>query len=77
MRGFNRVTEFLLFGYSGAFPEIWKGKPIKTLVTSKRLKHSQKPSVFREIIAEKFKGDRIELFARQETEGWDVWGNQV
>ena len=20
---------------------------------------------------------RIELFARQETKGWDVWGNQV
>jgi N6-adenosine-specific RNA methylase IME4 len=25
------------------------------------------------------KGDlpRVELFARQKTEGWDVWGNEV
>jgi N6-adenosine-specific RNA methylase IME4 len=43
-----------------------------------RGRHSEKPHEFREMI-EKLYGDipRVELFARQETEGWDVWGNEV
>ena len=41
-------------------------------------KHSQKPDDIRNRIV-KLVGDlpRIELFARQKTEGWDVWGNEV
>jgi N6-adenosine-specific RNA methylase IME4 len=41
-------------------------------------KHSQKPEIAKDII-KGFCGDlpRIELFARQKTEGWDVWGNEV
>lgn len=40
--------------------------------------HSKKPQEAREKII-KLVGDisRIELFARQKTEGWDVWGNEV
>lgn len=40
--------------------------------------HSKKPDVFRDLILE-LVGDlpRIELFARNKTEGWDVWGNEV
>lgn len=43
-----------------------------------RSKHSQKPIKFKEDIVRLF-GDlpRIELFAREKTEGWDVWGNEV
>jgi N6-adenosine-specific RNA methylase IME4 len=41
-------------------------------------RHSQKPADTRNRIVE-LMGDlpRIELFARQKTEGWDVWGNEV
>jgi N6-adenosine-specific RNA methylase IME4 len=40
--------------------------------------HSEKPERFREIIDELYPhGPRIELFARQRHEGWDVWGNEV
>jgi len=41
-------------------------------------KHSKKPDYFKNMIV-KCSGDlpRIELFARQKTEGWDVWGNEV
>lgn len=41
-------------------------------------KHSKKPAVVRDRIVQ-LVGDlpRIELFARQKTEGWDVWGNQI
>lgn len=40
--------------------------------------HSKKPDIVREKIV-KLCGDipRIELFARQKTDGWDVWGNEV
>lgn len=40
--------------------------------------HSQKPDEVRTRIVELF-GDlpRIELFAREKTQGWDVWGNEV
>lgn len=40
--------------------------------------HSKKPDITREKIVELL-GDlpRVELFARQKTEGWDVWGNEV
>ena len=41
-------------------------------------KHSKKPDIVKDRIVE-LCGDvpRIELFARQATKGWDVWGNEV
>ena len=61
-----------------------KGKPkrivknIKQLVIAERKKHSQKPLEVSDRIVE-LMGDlpRIELFAREKSEGWDVWGNEV
>ena len=43
-----------------------------------RTRHSEKPAVFRNEIL-KLYGDlpRLELFARQKVDGWDVWGNEV
>lgn len=44
----------------------------------KRLKHSEKPEYFRNMIVD-VSGDlpRIELFAREKFQGWDSWGNEV
>lgn len=64
-----------------------KGKDIHKLVKKhnvpsyielKRQEHSKKPDEVRNRIVE-LMGDlpRIELFARQKTDGWDVWGNEV
>ena len=61
-----------------------KGKPIKvsnsvsSVIISPRQEHSKKPDQIRDKIVE-LCGDvpRIELFARQKTEGWDIWGNEV
>ena len=41
-------------------------------------RHSKKPDEVRERIAA-LMGDvpRVELFARQQTPGWDIWGNEV
>ena len=42
------------------------------------MEHSKKPDEVRNRIVE-LCGDlpRIELFAREKTSGWDVWGNEV
>lgn len=61
-----------------------KGKPhresnsVSQLVFAPLIAHSKKPDVTRDKIIE-LMGDlpRIELFARQKTPGWDVWGNEV
>ena len=61
-----------------------KGKPkrvnngIFQLIQTPIEGHSKKPAIVREKIVE-LMGDipRIELFARQEIQGWDCWGNEV
>ena len=52
-------------------------KNISQVIISHRQEHSVKPPVIRERIVE-LVGDlpRIELFARQQMKGWDVWSNQ-
>ena len=53
-------------------------KAVRQLIISKRQEHSKKPNCVRNKIIE-LCGDlpRIELFARQKTEGWDSWGNEI
>ena len=61
-----------------------KGKPCRQskrthqFIISPLREHSQKPDEAREKIVE-LMGDlpRLELFARQKTDGWDVWGDEV
>lgn len=71
-------VELCLLGIKGK-PNSWRiDKSIKQLVQADRTKHSKKPQEVMDRII-KLLGDRsrIELFARQKTEGWDVWGNEV
>ena len=70
--------ELCLLGVKGK-PNCWRvDKAIKQLVQAERTKHSTKPQEVRKRIVQLL-GDRsrIELFARQQTPGWDVWGNEV
>lgn len=61
-----------------------KGKPTRQSASVRQLQrhpvreHSRKPDEIRDAIVA-LCGDvpRIELFARQQTPGWDVWGNEV
>jgi len=61
-----------------------RGKPkrisaaVHSVIYSPIEKHSKKPDEARKRIVE-LMGDipRIELFAREKVEGWDVWGNEV
>lgn len=61
-----------------------KGKPkrlsakVHSVIDTPIEEHSKKPDIVRDKIIE-LVGDlpRIELFARQKPEGWDVFGNEV
>ena len=78
--GMNYYTklqfEICLLGINGSMKPI--SHSISGQVIKDREEHSKKPSEVRDRIIKLF-GDlpRIELFARQKTEGWDVWGNEV
>ena len=73
---FRNSTEHLLFAKKGKLHTLDRVQG--TYKVSDRLKHSQKPQYFRDTIV-RCSGNlsRIELFARQRTPGWDVWGNEV
>lgn len=51
---------------------------VHQLIVSPRERHSKKPDEARERIVQ-LMGDlpRVELFARQQSPGWQVWGNEV
>jgi N6-adenosine-specific RNA methylase IME4 len=70
--------EVCLLAVNGKAHSLVKSNKVSSVVIAGRTKHSEKPQIVREKIIELF-GDlpRIELFARQKTEGWDVWGNEV
>lgn len=77
-------TEACLIATKGNMLQYKKKNNVRQLIDPntdlclKGNKHSRKPTETRERILDLF-GDlpRIELFARQKTEGWDVWGNEV
>lgn len=68
--------EIMILATKGSIPR--KRKDIRQLQQHKLQAHSEKPAVFRSLIVD-LVGDlpRIELFAREKTPGWDVWGNEV
>ena len=87
----NKKSDTWFFGlghWTRANPEICllgtKGKisrvsnKVSQVVDTHIEEHSKKPAIVRERIVE-LVGDlpRIELFARQEVDGWDAWGNEV
>lgn len=78
MGHYNSVRhEFLLICVRGSCQP-----DVQTLFDSvqsvERTRHSEKPPIFREIIDTIYPhGPRIELFARQRADGWDVYGNEI
>lgn len=72
---FRVCTEHLLVGVKGKVKAFRSME--RTLYSQPRLGHSVKPNYFRYLIEKVVPGRRIELFARQKTPGWDVWGNEV
>lgn len=55
-----------------------RDRGVSCVLQSERKEHSRKPEEARDLITKIF-GDipRIELFARQQADGWDCWGNEI
>jgi N6-adenosine-specific RNA methylase IME4 len=57
-----------------------KGKPVhdlkgqSTLLEAPRREHSRKPEEFMELVESLCPGSKVELFAREQREGWSAWG---
>lgn len=75
---FRNVTEVLLFGIKGNKNRtLAPGRSQVNLIRSAKKEHSRKPDEFVNLIMACSPGPYIELFARGEREGWDMWGNQA
>ena len=78
MGHYNSVRhEFLLVCTRGSCtPDV--PRLVDSVVSIERTEHSKKPKEFREIIDMLYPiGERLEMFARDAADGWDVWGNMA
>lgn len=78
---FRGMTEHCLFGVRGKpgyrFTESGGRSQGRTLIVAPRREHSVKPKELYEMAERVSPGPRVELFARDEREGWDRWGLEV
>lgn len=74
-------SEIVLLGTKGKMTQYLKSRKVRQLQKDIRDRnvHSKKPQKIRDCIVEMFGNElpKIELFARQRTDGWDVWGNEI
>ena len=78
MGHYNSVRhEFLLICTRGSCtPDV--AKLFDSVVSIERTEHSRKPKEFRDMIDTLYPiGNRLEMFAREAPDGWDVWGNMA
>lgn len=77
---YRGMTEHCLFAVKGKLPyKVLDGKRQqgKTGFMAPRTIHSKKPEEMREMIEKVSYVPAIELFSREEHDGWDCWGNEV
>lgn len=71
-------TEFVLAFKKGIFPTPRGARNIRQLIQIHRGQHSEKPSAVIDGITKMFPmQDKIELFARNNYNGWDNWGLEI
>lgn len=75
---FRNVTEILLFGIKGDKNRTLNpGRSQVNLIRAIKREHSRKPDEFISLIENCSSGPFLELFARGNRNGWDMWGNQA
>ena len=75
---FRGQHELLMVGVKGKFSPPESSLRISSVIRAKRGKHSKKPDAVRDYIASWYPDkNRLELFARIRTKGWDIFGNEV
>ena len=74
---FRNRHEQLLVGARGKVPAPAPGTQYPSVVLAPTAGHSVKPACFAEMIEAMFpSAARLEMFARRQRPGWDVWGNE-
>ena len=71
------TNEFLILGRIGKMPKVKRVDSTWFLTKRPHNSHSTKPEFFQDMIEDVSDEPRIELFARRQRTGWDVWGNEV
>ena len=68
-------SEFCLLGIKGK-PE-WKLTNERDIIREARREHSRKPEVFYSMVKKLCPGKRINMFSREEIDGFDGWGTEA
>lgn len=75
---FRNVTEILLFGIRGEKNRtLGPARSQVNIIRSIKREHSRKPDEFISLIEACSPGPYLELFARGDRDGWDMWGKQA
>lgn len=75
---FRNVTEILLFGVKGNKNRtLDPARSQVNLIRTMKREHSRKPDEMVDLIERCSPGPYLEMFARGDREGWDMWGNQA
>ena len=72
---FRGQHELCLFGVIGKLPI--KSRNVASVIKEKKRRHSEKPKKIYSIIEAVSYPPRLEMFAREKLEGWDIWGNEI
>lgn len=75
---FRGSSEMLLFGVRGqGYNVCTEAKDIQDVIFGPLGRHSEKPESSFELIEARSHGPYLELFARNEREGWTSWGDEL
>ncbi len=75
---YRNVTELLLFGIRGTKNRtLDPARSQVNLIRTMKREHSRKPDEFVDLIEKCSSGPYLEMFARGDRNGWDMWGNQA
>jgi N6-adenosine-specific RNA methylase IME4 len=74
---YRNVTELVLFGVKGSMRTLAPGRSQVNILVSRKQEHSRKPEELYSVIERCSPGPYLELFAREQVEGWTQWGNEV
>lgn len=67
-------TEHVLFCHRGSLKLLKTGERLD--FAAKRREHSRKPDEFYDIVRRVSPAPRIDVFSRENREGFDTWGNE-
>lgn len=74
---FRNATELVLFGVKNELRTLPPARNRINIMFAPRGRHSRKPEELYRIIESCSPGPYLELFARQQREGWTQWGDQI